>query len=75
MPKSIRHQYAARLAAKSSQAPTREYETCDPQAKPDAAGNFAGVRARKQGNKLIVRLTEAQAKFYLDQGTIKLVSN
>ncbi len=70
MAKALRHHYASRMAGKQPQV-AREYEVVDPHARVDAKGEFAGVKARRVGGKLVVSLTDKQAKFYLTQGTIR----
>jgi hypothetical protein len=69
MPVSNRHQYAARKAAPTA-TPTSEYEILDPGHKPDLKGEFAGARVQRRDNKQVVSLTDSQAKFYLDSGSI-----
>lgn len=52
----------------------QEYEIIDPQVKPDAAGTLGGVVVVERDGKKIVRMTRAQAQWYLDHGTIRAVS-
>jgi hypothetical protein len=70
MPVSIRQQSLARKAAQMQAPPTKEYEIVDPSHRPDLRGQFAGQPVLRRGLKQIVRLTDAQAKFYMDQGGI-----
>lgn len=71
MPVSIRHQNAARKA--EAQAPvTHVYEILDPHHRPDLNGEFAGQKVFMRGTKQCVRLSESQAKFYVDSGSIQL---
>jgi hypothetical protein len=53
----------------------REYEIVDPLVKPDAAGTLGGVVIVEKDGKKIVRMTRAQAQWYLDHRTIKAVSD
>lgn len=74
MAKAIRHQHAARQAAKNAgPPPTSEYEILDPNHRPDLRGHFAGQRVYTRGGKQYVRLNDQQAKFYLDSGSIAKV--
>jgi hypothetical protein len=53
--------------------PLIEYEVLDPHHKPDLNGELAGGKVyRKQGREYVM-LTESQARFYLDSGSIQLV--
>jgi hypothetical protein len=49
----------------------QEYEIVDPTVKPDLAGTLGGVVVIERNGKKIVRMTRAQAQWYLDHGTIK----
>jgi hypothetical protein len=49
----------------------QEYEIVDPTVKPDLAGTLGGVVVIERDGKKIVRMTRAQAQWYLDHGTIK----
>lgn len=66
---SIRHQWAARQMGRAPD-PLIEYEVTDPFHVPDMNGELAGGRVYKVGEKQFVRLTEQQARFYLDSGSI-----
>jgi hypothetical protein len=74
MPKSARHQYAARKAGAEKPVKTA-YRIVDPNHVPDLRNEFAGTKVRKhhQDGKQhqVVHLTPAQAKFYLDSGSIE----
>lgn len=72
--KAIRHHHAARLAAKQPPS-THEYEILDPMHRPDLRGEFAGGKVYHRGGKQFVRLTEAQAKFYEDSGSVQKVEH
>jgi hypothetical protein len=72
--KSIRHHHAARLAQKQPPQ-THEYEILDPSHQPDLRGEFAGTKVMHRGGKHFVRLNDAQAKFYLDSGSIRKVEH
>jgi hypothetical protein len=50
-----------------------EYQITHPTHKPDLRGEFAGVKVYRRGGKQFVKLSPAQAKFYLDQGAIERV--
>lgn len=70
MPKSLRHQFAARAAA--SLGPSRrEYEITDPHFRPDMRGEFGGVKVEKRAGKWYVRFSAAQARYWIDQGVLK----
>lgn len=72
--KAIRHHHAARLAPK--QAPqTYEYEILDPYHQPDLRGQLAGTKVYFRGGKQFVRLNDAQARFFLDSGSIQKVEH
>ena len=68
MPVSERLKRAAALEGKTF--PVQEYEITDPHHVPDLKGEFAGARVVFRGGKQYVMLTDAQAKFYKDQGVI-----
>lgn len=69
MPKAPRH---ARMAARlPRQRITHDYEITDRTHKPDLRGEFAGVKVKRIGSRQVVRLSERQAKFYLDQGVLR----
>jgi len=72
--KAIRHHHAARLAPRQ-QPSTHEYEILDPSHRPDLRGEFAGAKVFHRGGKQFVRLHEAQAKFYLDSGSVQKVEH
>ncbi len=61
------------MASKVREIP-QEYEIVDPQVKPDAAGSLGGVVIVNRDGKKIVRMTRAQAQWFLDHGTIRAVS-
>jgi hypothetical protein len=50
---------------------TAEYVITDPAHHPDLRGEFAGAKVQRRGEQQIVRLTPAQAKFYIDQGGLE----
>jgi len=54
-------------------APMLEYEVLDPHHEPDLNGELAGGKVYKKSGKEFVKLTEDQARFYLDSGSIKKV--
>lgn len=67
-----RHHRRLRLAAVA--APARQpYVLISPTARPDLRGEFAGVKVQRDGNQMVVFLSERQARFYLDQGVIRLL--
>jgi hypothetical protein len=70
MPKSVRHQNAARKAAAKPPEKTA-YRIADPHHTPDMKGEFAGAKVRRSGEHQVVHLTPAQAKFYLDNGALE----
>lgn len=70
MPEAPRHHYAAAQAVRP-QDPLYEYEVLDPNHQPDLNGELAGGKVYRRGAKEFVRLTEEQARFYLDSGSIK----
>jgi hypothetical protein len=51
----------------------QEFEIVDPTVKPDMAGTLGGVVVIERDGKQIVRMTRAQAQWYLDHGTIRAV--
>jgi hypothetical protein len=53
--------------------PLLEYEVLDPMHEPDLNGELAGGKVYKKSGKEFVKLTEEQARFYLDSGSIKKV--
>jgi hypothetical protein len=69
---STRNAYMAREAGRAPD-PLAEYEVTDPNHKPDLNGELAGGKVYRKGGKEFVQLTEAQARFYLDSGSIKPV--
>ena len=71
MAKAHRHTRAARLVGRPADEKLT-YEITDPAHTPDLHGEFAGGKVESSGGKQRVRLTAAQAQFYLDQGTLKL---
>ena len=48
------------------------YVIIDERIKPDALGQLGGVRVDRRGDKLTVQMTPGQAKWYLENGAIKL---
>jgi hypothetical protein len=70
MPKSVRHQNAARKAGAEPPEKTA-YRIADPNHVPDMRGEFAGVKVRKHAEHQVVHLTEQQAKFYIDNGALE----
>jgi hypothetical protein len=71
MPVSIRQQALARKEAAMKAPETAEYVITDPNHHPDLRGEFAGARVYRRGEQQLVRLTPAQAQFYLDQGGLE----
>ncbi len=71
MPKAYRHVRAAKQAAAGRPLAKKDYVIIDPAHKPDLRGEFAGAKVTYVGGQQMVRLSDAQAKFYLDQGTIR----
>lgn len=53
--------------------PLIEYEVLDPMHEPDLNGELAGGKVYKKSGKEYVKLTEDQARFYLDSGSIQAV--
>lgn len=70
---SQRHRYAAKQAGPVIM-PLVEYEVIDPYHKPDLNGELAGGKVYKRQGKQYVMLTEEQARFYLDSGSIQPVT-
>ncbi|WP_065755200.1 hypothetical protein [Bradyrhizobium paxllaeri] len=48
------------------------YVIIDDRIKPDALGQLGGVKVETRGDKRIVQMTPGQAKWYLENGAIKL---
>ena len=69
---SNRQAYFARQAGRAPD-PLVEYEVLDPNHKPDLNGELAGGKVYRKAGKEFVKLTEEQARFYLDSGSIKPV--
>ena len=69
---STRQAYLARQAGRTPD-PLVEYEVLDPNHKPDLNGELAGGKVYRKAGKEFVKLTEEQARFYLDSGSIKPV--
>lgn len=67
MPKAYNR---ARVPAKQPAA-KRDYVIVDPGHRPDMRGEFGGAKVALVAGKQVVRLSEAQAKFYLDSGVIR----
>lgn len=67
-----RQAYLAKQAG-NQPAPLIEYEVLDPSHKPDLNGELAGGKVYRKQGKEYVQLTEAQARFYLDSGSLKPV--
>jgi len=72
MPVSERHHFAARNAPKEA-LQVYEYEITDPHHQPDLNGEFAGGKVYVKNGKQYVRVTEAHARFYIDQGALARV--
>lgn len=71
MPVSHRHKRRAhKLGSRGPSA--RKYRITDPTHSPDIKGQFAGVKVHVHGADQFVHLTDAQAQFYVDQGSIEL---
>jgi hypothetical protein len=70
---STRQQYLAKQAGQQP-APLVEFEVIDPYHKPDLNGELAGGKVYKRQGKQYVMLTEDQARFYLDGGSIQPVA-
>ena len=66
---------AAELKAAAAQASTKkEYKIVDPHFVPDIRGELGGVKVVKRGTDQIVLMSDAQAKYFLDSGSIVPVS-
>jgi hypothetical protein len=65
---SHRHNRAMQQARPVPQLKT--FHIVDPNHRPDLKGEFGGVKVERHGNKQVVRMTEAAARFYLDSGAI-----
>jgi hypothetical protein len=52
----------------------RNYEIIDERAVGDARGELGGVKIENRGGKRIVSMSAAQAKWFLEHGTIKLAT-
>ena len=61
-----------KVAAKAIGHVVSRYKIVDPTHTPDLRGELAGSRVIKIGADSFVNLTETQAKFYLDSGSIVL---
>ena len=48
----------------------RDYYILDERIKPDARGQLGGVKIEKRGGARVVKMTAAQAQYYLDHGAI-----
>jgi hypothetical protein len=68
---SIRQQSLAKKAALLQKEATAEYVITDPHHHPDLRGEFANAKVYRRGEHQLVRLTPAQAKFYIDQGGLE----
>jgi hypothetical protein len=66
---SQRHIWAARQMGREPD-PLLVYEVVDPMHQPDMNGELAGGKVYRVGEKQFVRLTAAQARFYLDSASI-----
>lgn len=51
-----------------------KYEVLDPNHEPDLNGELAGGKVYLENGKQFVKLTEEQARFYLDSGSIQVVA-
>ena len=71
---STRQAYLSRQAGRQPD-PLVEYEVTDPNHKPDLNGELAGGRVYTRMGKQLVKLTDEQARFYLDSGSIKPIEN
>ena len=69
---STRQANLARQAGRASDQLV-EFEVTDPNHKPDLNGELAGGKVYRRQGKEFVMLTDAQARFYLDSGSIKPV--
>jgi hypothetical protein len=74
MPHAHRHHRAKLRAVPVGPTRTR-YEIVDKAHKPDDRGQFAGVPVERIGGQQVVALTDAQAKFWLDNGAIRPLSH
>lgn len=72
MPHAHRHLRAARLAGPPAPL-VREYRIIHPLHKPDLRGELGGVKVQSRGAVKVVLMTDAQARFYIDQGVIELL--
>lgn len=68
---SIRQQNLAKKAALMTPTETAEYVITDPHHQPDLRGEFAGSKVYRRGEQQLVRLTQSQAQFYIDQGGLE----
>jgi hypothetical protein len=58
-------------AAKNAVPERKPYAIVDVNHTPDLRGEFAGVKVKRQSGQQIVMLTDKQAKFYIDSGSIR----
>lgn len=65
-----RHHFAAQRAGRPASA-TAWYEITDPTHMPDLHGQLGGVKVHFRDGKQLVCMTESQARFYLDSGSLK----
>lgn len=71
---ATRHHHAARTAQATE--PDRQwYEILDPAHRPDLNGHLGGVQVHRRGGGQHVLMSEAQARFFLDSGAIRLIEN
>jgi hypothetical protein len=70
---STRQAWLAKEAGRKPD-PLIEYEVLDPHHKPDLNGELAGGKVYRKLGKEYVMLTEQQARFYLDSGSIQPVA-
>jgi hypothetical protein len=70
---STRQTWLAKEAGRKPD-PLFEYEVLDPHHKPDLNGELAGGKVYRKQGKEFVMLTESQARFYLDSGSIQPVA-
>lgn len=66
---SVRRQNALKAASKNVSS-VREYRITDPHHQPDIRGELGGVKVIRRGSDQIVRMTEKQAQWWIDQGAI-----
>ena len=66
---SNRIKYAVQQAGRPPD-PLVEYQVMDPNHEPDLNGELAGGKVYNKSGKQYVKLTEDQARFYLDSGSI-----